>query len=156
MISTERLAAAKALGITARSLGDWRKLPGFPDCSAGYDIKAIQKWREDHQKKGSAADEQIAAINKALKWEKLQELKKKNHLLDLERDAEEGKLLPRRTYELFVASLLSGIGDWCEQIPALVEAELPAKYGKKARARLEEEFKRMREQLAEDLKRTPT
>lgn len=155
MVITERKSAAKALGITERSLGDWKKQPGFPDTSAGYDIDAIQRWREAHQRKGSVESDQMLVVNKAIKLEKLKETQRKNRLLELEIQEEEGKLLPRHLYEAFIASLLSGLGDWCEQLPSLIETEVPAKYGKKVRTRIEKELRDMRDRLAEELKREP-
>ncbi|HEY0982383.1 hypothetical protein [Schlesneria sp.] len=156
MVIEERISAAKALGVSDRQLGRWKLTEGFPDCSNGYDIDAIQAWREANQRKGSAEDDQIAVINRAIKLEKLKEIKAKNHLAGLAIDEAEKRLLPRQLYEQFIAALLAGIGDWCNQLPGLLEAEIPAKYGKKVKARAAEECRKMRERLAEDLKRTPT
>ena len=155
MVIHERISAAAALGVSDRQLGRWKQTPGFPDCSAGYDIDAIRAWREANQRKGSEDDDQTAILNRAIKLEKLKEIKAKNHLAQLNIDEAEKRLLPRKLYEQFIASLLAGIGDWCEQLPGLVEAELPAKYGKTVKARIADECRRMRDQLAEDLKHTP-
>lgn len=151
-----RKDAADLLGITARQLGDWKHEDGFPDCTNGYDIDAITKWREERNRKGSAKSEIDQQLRRALLAEKLKREKQKNYLDKLAIEEAEGQLLKREFVERFIAGLLSGLGDWCEQLPGLMEAELPVKYGKKLRARLESELRRMRDQMADDLKRVPT
>ena len=151
-----RKDAADLLGITPRQLGEWKHEDGFPDCSNGYDVDAIAKWREERNRKGSAKSEVDQQLRRAMLVEKLKREKQKNYLDKLAIDEAEGQLLKREFVERFIAGLLSGLGDWCEQLPGLMEAELPAKYGKKLRARLESELRRMRDQMADDLKRVPT
>jgi len=155
MVVLEQKSAAKALGITDRALREWIKQPGFPDITAGYDLDAIKTWRESQQKKGSVQTEQNEMINRAIKLAKLDEIKKKNQLLDLQIAEEEGRLLPRLLYEGFIASLLAGVGDFMDQLPVLVEGEVPQKYRSRLRSRLEEELRALRDRLAEDLKRDP-
>lgn len=155
MVIHEQKRAAAAIPISDRALREWEKVPGFPDFSNGYDIEAIRAWRDQHERKGSAEDKQTQTINRAMKLKQLSILTRKDRQLELANMAKEGELLDRRVYEAFVASLLAGIGDWCEQLPGLLVAEVPAKYGKKLQERAEEELRKMRQQLAEDLKRTP-
>ena len=150
-----RKDAADLLGITPRQLGEWKHEDGFPDCSNGYDIDAIAKWREERNRKGSGKSEIDQQLRRALLAEKLKREKQKNYLDKLAIDEAEKRVIPREVIETFIAGLLSGLGDWCEQLPGLMEAELPVKQGKKLRARLETELRRMREQMVEDLKRMP-
>jgi hypothetical protein len=43
-----RKDAAALLGVTPRSLGEWKLRPGFPDCSKGHPIAAIEIWRKNN------------------------------------------------------------------------------------------------------------
>lgn len=45
MIVKTQKRAAKLLSIHPRTLRRWRDLKGFPDCSKGYDVSAIGRWR---------------------------------------------------------------------------------------------------------------
>ena len=155
MVVKTRKEAAAALEITERALGDWKKQPGFPDSSKGYDLDKIKVWREEHQRKGSAKDDTLIELNRQIKEEQLEALKLKRRSVLLEIDEAEGKLLPRAKYELFIAGLLAGIGDWCEQLPNLIEPLVPAKQAATVRDRLAAELRKMRDRLADDLKREP-
>ena len=66
-----RKDAANLLGITPRQLGEWKHEDGFPDCSNGYDVDAIAKWREERNRKGSAKSEIDQQLRRALLAEKL-------------------------------------------------------------------------------------
>lgn len=46
-----QVAAAAELKVTPRSLRDWAKKPGFPDCSKGYDLTAIRAWRDSRRRR---------------------------------------------------------------------------------------------------------
>ena len=155
MLIKTRKEAAAALEITERALGDWKKQPGFPDSSKGYDLDKIKAWREEHQRKGSAKDDSLIELNRQIKEEQLEALRLKKREKLLELDETEGKLLPRARYELFIAGLLAGIGDWCEQLPNLIEPLVPVEQAATVRDRLATELRKMRDRLAEDLKREP-
>ena len=150
-----RKDAAKLLGVTEKALGNWKHEEGFPDCSLGYDVDAIKAWREEWNRKGSGASDFDRQQRRELMAKRIESQTLKNYNENLDRLEREKQLLKREVVEQFIAGLLSGLGDWCEQLPGLMEAELPAKQGKKLRARLETELRRMREQMVEDLKRMP-
>lgn len=156
-IVKEQKEAAQILDVTPRTIRDWREAhPDFPDCSNGYDTDAIEAWRQKLAKKGSEEGEQIRKVKlalglEALKRERIATRRDENRL-----KAEEGEYLPRPTYELFGANLLSGLADWCEQIPDLIAGQCCKKCAKTIGERLKKELDRRREQLAEDLKRSPS
>jgi hypothetical protein len=93
-IVKQRTEAAELLGVNQKSLGNWKNEPGFPDCSDGYDLDAIRKWRDERERKGSEADSQLATINKAIKLQKLEEIKRKNLLLQIAIDEKNSVLVP--------------------------------------------------------------
>lgn len=64
-------------------------------------------------------------------------------------------LLDRPTYELFAATLLTHLGDWCDQLPYLISGELPKSHRRKISDRLRRELDDRREQLAVELKQGP-
>src|SRR3990167_1956606 len=155
-IVAEQKEAADKLGVTERTLRDWREQhPDFPDCSAGYDLDAITAWRDRLAKKGSDRGTQmqtlkVARAAEALKRDKIRTRKEELHLQEQEKE-----LLPRPSYELFLANILSGLADWCEQLPDLLAGECCKKCKKAIGPRIKAELDRRREQLAEDLKRSP-
>jgi transposase-like protein len=151
----EQKEAARRLGITPRALRDWAKEPGFPDWSAGYDLQAIRRWRDQHGRKGSDDDGTSRKLKLAIAAEKLRQAKLETRKRELDLQTKEGQLLPRQAVETFASTLLSALADWCEQLPDLIAGELPKKHGAKIAARLTRELHQCREQLAEDLKRLP-
>jgi hypothetical protein len=158
MIVTEQKQAARILGVTPRTIRDWmRDYPSeVPDTSAGYDIDAWRKFRESHGKKGSPEGEQLRKLKLARQAEALKRDRVKTRHDELNLEVKEGGLLPRPTWELFGANLLSGLADWCEQLPDLIAAQCCKKCGKTIGERLKKELNKRREQLAEDLRRSPS
>lgn len=58
-----QLDASKALGCTARSLRDWSKLSGFPDCSRGYNVEAIRVWLAARKEARSTSKYKTPAVD---------------------------------------------------------------------------------------------
>jgi len=83
-----------ALAITERTLDRWKLEDGFPATEGGYDVAAVRAWASDRDKKGSESDNRVAAVNMAIKLQKLEEIKRKNLLLQLEIDEKNRRLLP--------------------------------------------------------------
>lgn len=144
--------AAEALGVTPRTLRDWQNVDGFPDCSRGYDVEAIRTWRQANERKGSEPERVAKQIKLGVLAEKLKQMQLRTKKDQLDLDAKEGTLLPRKAIEQSAAVLLSALGDWCEQLPDLVAAIVSKKDQRKVRDRLKTELDARREQLADDLK----
>lgn len=110
-IIKSRIAAAEALGVTERTIGRWKKLEGFPDCSQGYDIDLIRGWVEDQGVKGSDEEGQKLSVRERHQYEKMLGEIKKNRLLDIEIAKAEKKLMPREEiHDIFMdfATLFRG------------------------------------------------
>lgn len=155
-IIIEQKEAARVLGVTDRTLREWRTdHPDFPDCSAGYDTDAITAWRDAHAKKGSETDSAMLKLKLAQKAEELKQARIETQTKEHKLKVTEGELLPRPAYELFLATILASHADWCEQLPDLLAGDCCKKCKKSLAERVKKELDRRREQLAEDLKRSP-
>lgn len=155
-IVQEQKEAAEKLNVTARTIRDWRdQHADFPDCSRGYDVDAIRAWIDRLAKKGSDRGTQMLTIKLARAAEALKRDKIRTRKEDLALQVQEGELLPRPGYELFLANILSGLADWCEQLPDLLAGECCKKCKPALGPRIKAELDRRREQLADDLKRSP-
>ncbi|TWT49031.1 hypothetical protein KOR42_39470 [Thalassoglobus neptunius] len=153
--STKRIrtqsAAADELGITARQLRNWEQEDWFPDggrTKSGYDIALIRQAQESLGKKGSELREAAVALKMRTGEAKLErelvEVQRKQLILK----REQGELVPRRAVELFASTVLTELGDWCDQLPDLLAAVVPARARKDLRKRITDELNRRREQLA--------
>lgn len=148
-----QVEAARALGITDRQLRNWRNEADFPDCSAGYDVAVISAWRDKHCLSGSAGQLDMAEVKLAREREQLEidRIKRAREALKLE--AEEKELLPRRSWELFAATLLTNLGDWCEQLPDILAGVCTDDCREGVRERLARELDDRRRDLREELSR---
>lgn len=145
--------AALRLGISPRTLRDWRQLPGFPDCTAGYDLEAIHAWRREYERKGAESHETARKLKLGIAAEKLRQMQIRTRREQLELELKEGTLLPRKAVEQTVAVILSSLADWCDQLPDLIAPICPnRRSAERIRERLKAELDARREQLAEDLK----
>lgn len=157
-----RKAAAAALGVDERSLATWSKEPWFPADAVGKDAKgrnrnwnvtSIRAARDAAGRKGS--DPQLdeltrrAKAKRAVEDAKKAELENEKRRLQLEREKRD--LVPRAAAELFAATLLTGLADWCEQLPELAVAVVPKKYRRPLKDFLSTELDNRRRQLAADL-----
>lgn len=145
--------AAEQLGVTDRALRDWMHKPGFPDWSAGYDVDAIRAWADELRLKGSIESEADADLRRKLEVEKLEQERIKTQQLRHKLAVQEGELLPRRAWELFAATVLTSLGDWCEQLPSIIAGVVPAAHRDGVRKRLAQELDDRRKDLREEFDR---
>jgi hypothetical protein len=148
--------AATLLGITERQLGNWSQEAWFPEAGRpadGWNIPAILEARDAMGRKGSEHSTTSKEVRLSTDVAKLSqaELKARNEKLKLQE--REGDLLPRRAWELFAATVLTAISDWCEQLPDLIAADFPKCHRAKLRKRLQQELNRKRRELRDDLER---
>lgn len=157
-----RKEAAAILGVTEKALGNWATEAWFPEDATGrtpkgarvdWDTDKIAQAREVQQRKGSAPAEAAKRLKLATDHEKLKQAELQTRRKQIELAVEEGELVPRRAVELHFATLLTELGDWCEQLPELVAADVPAKVRPKVKARIKDELDRRRRELSAELQR---
>lgn len=148
--------AAQQLGVTDRLLRDWQNEawwhPAFRT-SAGYDVAAIRAARDAMGRKGSEQSDAAKQIKLLTDREKLEQAKLETERKRRQERVDEGELLPRQALEIFAATLLTELGDWCDQLGGLVSAELPKKYRAKTAARIKAELDRRRRHVRAELER---
>lgn len=144
-------------GVTERAVRLWMKDPLFPQpVGDSYDTDKIDAWRATRPKeKDSELSQANAALSLQLKQYKVAREKEAALKAQREREVYEGTLLPRKVWESFVAGLLANLADWCDQFPELIENQVPRQHRRKVREWAEQQLNRLRDQMAEDLKRTP-
>jgi hypothetical protein len=144
--------AARQLGITARGLRLWAAEAWFPKdahTAGGWDVEKIKAARDAEDRKGSPVDADREArrrrkddLDAAIKQQILaQETMKRQQL--------EGSLFPRAGCELVHSTILTSIGDRCDQLPELVGPLA----GKGERKAIELELKRWGDELRESLEK---
>lgn len=147
--------AAEQLGITTRTLRDWMRLPGFPDCSGGYNVGSIRQWQESNARKGSEPEDAYRKIKLATAAEKLKQAQIETRDSQLRLEAKEKTLLPRQAIERSAAVILSGLVDTCEQLPDLVAALVSKSEQAKVREFIKRELTELRVRIAADLRALP-
>lgn len=157
MLLRGQKAVGAHYGVTERAVRLWMDDPMFPQPSGDqYDTEKIDAWRKTRPKeRDSDLSQANAALSLQLKQYRVQREKEAALRAQREREVYEGTLLPRRSWEGFAANILASLGDWCDQFPELIENQVPRKYRKQIRDWAEQQLSRMRDQMAEDLKRTP-
>ena len=150
---TGRKAAAAALGIAASTLREWRKEDGFPDCSSGHPIVAIQAWRDSRGRKGSEGAESLSDIKLAREAEQLEHDRIKTHRELINLELQRGELYPRNATELVLSTFFTLYADGCEQIANTLPgtAAVPKKYQPQLRRQLRAEFETLSKQLRESI-----
>lgn len=153
--------AAKALGVSAKTLQTWQEEPWFPRSGrtkGGYDVAAIDAARKANGKKGSdpersSRSDQLGQLKVAREAKRLQRetIACERDSLSLRREAHE--LIERRALELFASTFLTDFGDWCDQLPAViaVKSGVPAKHRPKISRTIGEALNERRQQMAETL-----
>lgn len=101
MIEQQKDAAA-ALGVSPKALRDWMAEPGFPDCSQGYDVAAIEAWRNSRQRKGAELGNLKHAVQVATMQQKLRIEKARADEAEEERERAKGNLLYRDEHALAI------------------------------------------------------
>jgi hypothetical protein len=136
----DQAAAARRLGISTRTLQRYAKDPGFPDCSAGYDVAAIRQWEALHGKsKGESRNKAVELDLRTKHWRAKQE-RLKARRMQVQLDEQEGELLPRPAVELAIAQILTTLSDWADQLPDLIGMQCCRKCRDRVEQRLKSEF----------------
>lgn len=156
-MTVERLQkdAAARLGITPTALRQWSKLPGFPDTSAGWDIAAIQQWRQQEDRKGSQQSDQTAQIRLATAAQKLRQEKVKAEQLERKNEQEKGNILPRDEWELFAAELITVARDRLQTIPQSLCRLVPPEFHAAMLTEGAQSVRRILEELSRSLSAGP-
>ncbi|HUG89250.1 MAG TPA: hypothetical protein VML55_00345 [Planctomycetaceae bacterium] len=157
-----RQEAAEILGITPRVLSLWARDTWFPADATEQDGRgrrinwntdAIAAARDAMGRKGSEPAETARRLKLATDQEKLKQAELATRSREIDLAVKEGALIPRYAVELHFATLLTELGDWCNQIPDLVSADVCRKCRRKLRARVADELNRRRHELAAELQR---
>lgn len=99
--------AAEKLGIKPSSLRAWMKEPGFPDTTHGYDVVAIQRWRDAHGKKGSEDGDKMQELKLAREAMRLRLDRVKADEAEREAEVQKGNILPRDEFTLTLRELIT-------------------------------------------------
>jgi hypothetical protein len=118
-IYPDQAGVCRRLGITPRTLQRDMKDPGFPDCSAGYDVEAIREYRQSRTRPETDARDEARELDLQTKRHRKEQERLKAEKMRHQLEEYEGELLPRRTVEFAITSILLRIGDWANQLPEL-------------------------------------
>lgn len=157
MIVQEQKEAAEIIGVTPRTLRDWKRdyPEEFPDCSEGYNIEALEAFRDEFAKKGSEGGSTLHKLKVGRQAEALKRDRIRTQREEYSLRLQEEELLPRQVWNIFASNLLAGLSDAAEQLPDLISGDCCKKCQKTVADRIKAELNRWREQLADDLKRSP-
>jgi len=115
-IHATRKAAAAALGVTARQLGDWVHEPWFPadavetdarGTRCNWDVAAIREARDAMGRKGSDLSGAQKAIKLKSDHEKLRQLEIKTREMEHDEAQRKGNILPRDELTLTLRELIT-------------------------------------------------
>lgn len=150
---TSQIQAANELGVTPRTLARWRLIDTFPDCRRGYDLKAINAWRDEHGRKGSQYSEVMLKLRVATLGEKLKQavLQVRSDQLGLQ--AAEGKLIPTAAVKASIDLILNTLQQWRATMPQAAAEMLPKRLRPKYIALCQREFDKLITQTKSDLGR---
>lgn len=159
-IVATRKEAARLLGVTERQLGSWVHEPWFPAGAVGADargnnrdwnVRAIRAARDAMGRKGSDLADTAQKLKLKTDHEKLKQAQIKTQAEELKLRQQQGELIRRDALELFASTLLTSLGDWCDQLPDLIAAEVPRKYRTALKERLRTELDARRTAAAAEL-----
>src|ERR1051326_4469132 len=150
---TSRKEAAQQLDVTERQLGNWKKEPGFPDCSQGYDLDAIRKWRETNARKGSKEGKLLRRLKAAGLRQQLRIRRAEADRIERRELEAQGNILNRDVYELFLIESQQKARDRLLRLPKLLCANLPAKFHRTLQAEADKEIRKVLIELARDLEK---
>jgi hypothetical protein len=152
--------AAQQLGVSARTLQRWEKTaawwPKGARTRAGYKVAAIAAAKpkseigDDDETPLRAAARQAEHV-KTIEEGKRAKIRRQTEELKLR--VQEGELLPRLGIEQSFADILTGIADWCEQLPDVLVSmcEVPQKYHRGLRRLLKQLIEQKQHELADEL-----
>lgn len=150
----EQKAAADALGVTPRTLRDWRAEPGFPDCSAGYDLDAIRRWRDEQTRKGSDEATQAKRLKLATQAQKLRLEKARADAAERAEQAAQGNILPRDECETAIAEMITLARDRLTALPKTLCRIVPRQYHRRLQDEGGKEIARILNEFSASLERT--
>jgi len=119
-IYKDQATVCRRLGIAPRTLQRDMKDPGFPDCSAGYDLEAIREFRLRRNRPATEARDEARELDLETKRHRKEQERLKAERMRHQLEEFEGNLLPRPVVELAIASILTHLGDWCDQFPEFI------------------------------------
>lgn len=152
--------AAQRLGVAGRTLQRWEKTaawwPKGARTKAGYDIGRIAAARpksetgDDDETPLRAAARQAEHV-KTIEEGKRAKIRRESDELKLR--VQQGELIPRHGIEQSFADVLTGIADWCEQLPDVVlsMSAVPKKYHRGLRQLLKSLLESKQHELADEL-----
>ena len=146
------------LGITPRVLGIWANEAWFPPdgrVKRAWNVDVIRKARDAMGRKGSEFSDTSKKMKLALDNEELKKRQLITQTKTLDLQLKEGELLPRRSWELFAATILTNFGDAADQLPDLIQGICCPKCAKKVAKRLKQELDNMRNNTADELQAGP-
>jgi DNA-binding transcriptional MerR regulator len=146
-----QLEAAQRLGVEDRTLRRWMKNPGFPECSAGFDIQAIRAFLAHQNKPAAELRSEYLEHDVSIKRDRAEQERIKTANMRHEFLENEKQLLPRRAVELSIALILTRLRDWAEQLPDLVDGHCCRKCRPALGKHLKEELGRVQTEAARDL-----
>lgn len=152
--------AATRLGVSARTLQRWEKTaawwPKGGRTAAGYDVAAIAAARPksetgEHDETPLRAAARQAEHVKTIEEGKRAKIRRQTEELKLR--VQEGELIPRHGIEQSFAETLTGISDWCKQLPDVFVSmcEAPQKYHRGLRRLLTQLIEQKQHELADEL-----
>ena len=127
-----RHEAARLLGVSVRTLADWKTMIGFPDCSFGYVIDAIRDWRAATlASRDTEAGAEVKAIKRKISAEKLRQEHVKAERLERQNAVELGEIVDRHDWEMACIELVTVCRDSLLHLPRSLCSVLPKKYHRK-------------------------
>lgn len=148
---------ADALGITSRSLRDWEKKPGFPKITRWDDsaIKTVRAWMEQESTKNSDGGKIDRDLTRAIKAQKLRQIKAAADAAELKNQIATGNLLPLDEYLSFCSEVITLTRDRLRAIPKRVAKSVPKKYQRQLIVEGEREVAVVLDEFARLLERGP-
>ena len=128
MIVPTRKEAAEILGVTERSIGYWKQMPGFPDCDDGYNLDAIRDWRAATLNSPDEDADNVKAIKRQISAEKLRQEHVKAERLERQNAVELGEIVDRHDWEIGCVELVTVCRDSLLHLPRSLCSIVPKKY----------------------------
>lgn len=148
--------AAELLGVTPTALRQWAKLPGFPDCSNGYDVEAIQRWRQEQDRKGSDTSHTLTKLKLGIQAQELRIKKVRADQAEREEQLAQGNILPRDEYELFAREVITIARDRLQAIPQTLCRLVPKEFHSAILTEGKDHIRRILTELARALEDGPS
>ena len=146
-----QIEAARQLGVEDRTLRRWMKNPGFPDCSAGFDIPDIRAFLGRQNKPAAELRTEYLEHDVSIKRDRAEQERIKTANMRHQFLENEKELLPRRAVELSIALILTSLRDWAAQLPDLAQAQCCRKCRPAIEKHLKEELGRLQSEAATNL-----